>query len=361
VEEIKSVSYSGRIPLMKTYKSIVAIMFVLALILPAMPVSAKRARSAAIMLTAPSPNPVSVGSEITFDLFLSVNDINPGVAGIDIYLKYNPALVTPVNTGAEVAKVLPDFFNVPIASINTNLPAIQCPDSNGPCVHLAIAGEPQITKSALTARFYFRAIAQGPAEFSVVESTPVAPTLVDADGFPVAYVGAASKWVNIEARASVTGIVQRQGTVVNPNPGNATLACSQVSAAGVGTAYTDRNGSFTLPNLPAGTHTLQAVYSGYLSSAKTIVITPNNPPVISFAATTLRGGDVNGTNSINILDVNIIISKFGQKGVAIGSSDPTKCPAVDESADINDDGLVNISDLAITAGNFGSIGPTPWP
>jgi hypothetical protein len=345
---------------MKTYKSIFAIMFVLALILPAMPVDAKRARSAAILLTAPSPNPVSVGSEITFDLFLSVTDINPGVAGIDIYLKYNPALVEP-RPGAVLATVLPDFFG-PLFSNPVNANVQTCPGGSnpvgdGPCIHLVIAGTPQSARSALTARFYFRAIAQGPAEFLVLQST-----LVDADGFPVTHVGAASKWVTIESRAAVTGIVQRQGIL--PNAGK--LACSQVIAINAGNqifgpAYTDRNGSFTLPNLPDGNYTLRADYSGYLQSDKQITITVNNPPVIDFSTTTLLGGDVNNSNEINILDIAAIAapSVFGSVGVAVGSTLPN-CSVVDNPYDINDDGQVNISDLAIAAGNWNKSGSTPW-
>jgi hypothetical protein len=335
------------------------IMLVLLLSLPAMTASAKDPlRSAAIMLTTPSPSPVSIGSEITFDLFLSVANIEPGISGADIYLKYNPMFVEPT-PGAVVAEVLPDFFGVPYStSINTVLPAAQCPNnSDGPCIHLVIAGTPQITKNALTARFHFRSLAAGHTCFSVIQSN-----LVDADGFQVDHIKAEPKCGDIVVNAAITGVVRRQGTPSNPNPSGGNLSCARVtviSTSTFGPAYTDRNGSFTLSNLPAGAYTLRAFYPGYLSSEKAISITATNPPVIDFATTTLRGGDIDGNNLINILDIGAITGRFGKPASAVGSTS-ANCSITDDPADINDDGQINISDLAIAAGNWKDPGPTSW-
>jgi hypothetical protein len=60
----------------------------------------------------------------------------------------------------------------------------------------------------------------------------------------------------------------------------------------------------------------------------------------------LLGGDVNGDNAIDILDVAYIAYRFG---------------GTDSSADVNGDGGVNILDLTVTAANFGMVGPTSWP
>jgi hypothetical protein len=370
VKEIKSIS--GRILLMKTYKRIVATMFVLALILPTITVSAQTAepRSAAITFTTPTPNPVVVGNEIVFDLVISTANIDPGVSGADIYLQYYSTFVDVPPSPNSVAEAKPDFFGVSNVSVNE---ITQCPSTASPtptpsptsnpvvkCVHLVVAGPPQITHSGAIASFHFRAIAAGTTCFSVAQST-----LADANGFPTGANISGQQCVTvINPPKKITGTVLRQGTPALPS-GGGTLSCFIVGVAvadkaGGAGPTSDVNGQFTLDNLPNGTYTLFAFYPGYLASGKTITITDSSPLVISAGTTTLRGGDVNGDNVINILDIGSIIGKFGQKASGVGSSTPANCNVTDDPADINDDGLVNISDLAIAAGNWQNSGPKPW-
>lgn len=191
-------------------------------------------------------------------------------------------------------------------------------------------------------------------------------------GLPVSLVSAASSasitihvgyhYDNLEApslSSSVNGTVLRQGTPAHPNPGGGTLACTMV-----GSAFTDPSGKFefSLIDPLSDTYIIGAGYPGYLSSETTVTI----PPSRDVGTTTLCGGDVNADRVINILDIGTIIGKFGSAGVPVRSdlSDPPVFPAdctdPDESTDINDDGNVNISDLAIAAGNLGLTGPTRW-
>jgi hypothetical protein len=337
---------------MKTYKRIVAIMFVLALILPTITVSAQTApRSAAITFTTPTPNPVVVGSEVVFDLVISTTNVDPGVSGADIYVKYNSALVgSPASPTAAFAEVLPDFFGASNFSVNE---VTQCPGSTDSCIHLVLAGPPQVTHSGVAARFHFRGLAEGNACFSVVQST-----LADANGFQVSHTIPQERCVTVRYISNATGTVLRQGMPANPNPGGGTLACSEVTANGV-TVKTDVSGKFTLTNLPTGTYAVRATYPGYLASEKTITVTTGSLSPIEVGTTTLRGGDVNNDAKINILDIGTITGKFGKAGFAVGSASAA-CNVADEPADINDDGQVNISDLAIAAGNWVKTGPTPW-
>jgi hypothetical protein len=345
---------------MKTHKSIIIIVLMLLLALPAMAVSAGAPQfqsSAAMTLTSPMPNPVMIGGEVTFDLAFSVANINPGVAGAEIYLSYNPLLVAPPATpGVAAVEVLPDFFGVSNVSINEVLSAAQCPGSTGlPCIHLVVAGPAQTYQSGIAARFHFRAVDIGSACFDILSSK-----MVDADGFQVEHTRAQQICRPIQGR-NTTGIVLRQGTPANPNPGAGTLACSNVTATGTWpySVKTGINGNFILPNLPTGTYKLRAIYSGYLAAEKGGFVIPNNSLEINAGTVTLIGGDVNADNAINILDIGAIISKFGKTGVAVGSVS-ANCTASDEPADINDDGNVNISDLAIAAGNWSRIAPMPW-
>jgi len=346
---------------MNTHKWIVTIALVLALAMQATSVSA--AGTASIALAPPTPNPGVIGSDVSFDLVLTANDINPGVAGAEIYLGYDPLIVAPPASPMGVAVALPDFFGVSDISIKEILPASQCPGGILPCVRLVVAGPPQTIHSGAAARFFFRGLAEGSACFVVLQSA-----LVDADGYQVNHSPASPVCVTIVFRAIVKGAVQRQGTPANPNPGGGTRACSEVKstsgATSFGPVYTDNSGIFTLANLPGGAHKLNADYSGYLVSEKSISISVSGPTIIDVGTTSLRGGDVNNDNKINILDIGTIISKFGASGVKVGSSNSATCSSVssaDEPADINDDGNINIGDLAITAGNWGLIGPTNWP
>ena len=353
---------------MKTYRWIVMIILMLSVGTPAMSASAAAPyqtatpppRSASISLSAPIPNPAVTGGDITFDLVINVANINPGVSGAEVYLSYNPALVAPPTTPNGAAEVLPDFFGSSIISINEVLPAAQCPSGGGnPCVHLVLAGPAQVTHNGVAARFHFSGLAEGMTCFNVVQSA-----LVDANGFAVTHVPATQQCVPIQFRATITGVVQRQGVPGNPNAGGGTLACSSISASGTaasGPLNTDINGGFNLTNLSAGTYTVRAVYPGYLATEKAgVSIVAGGSTSINLGTTSLRGGDANGDNAINILDIGAIISKFGRTGVAVKSAS-ANCTVTDEPVDLNDDGSVNISDLAIAAGNWGSVGPKAWP
>jgi hypothetical protein len=162
------------------------------------------------------------------------------------------------------------------------------------------------------------------------------------------------------------GTVLKQGTLGNPNTGRGSLACSEVRILPSITSPVFTIGETVLPNFEfklanpsAGVYTIHAEYSGYLASEATATI----PPSRDVGTTILCGGDVNADRVINILDIGLMIGKFGACNVKVGSSDPTACNSAsiaDEPRDINDDGCVNIRDLAITGGNWGDTGPTLW-
>lgn len=332
------------------------VILIVLLALPATTASA--AAAASISLTAPVPNPGTVGSEVSFDLAINVTDINPGVAGAEVYLGYNPALVSPPSTPNGAAEVLPDFFGTSNISINEVLPAAQCPGGTSPCIHLVLAGPPQVTHNAVAARFHFRGLAEGSACFTVLQSV-----LVDANGFNVTHTPATQQCATIKFLVSISGVAQRQGVPANPNTGGGTLSCTIVTVSGTANAgpiNTDATGAFKVDNLQVGTYTFRAVYPGYLATEKAgVIVAANGPATINLGITILRGGDVNGDNAINILDIGAIISKFGKTGLAVKSAS-VNCSGADESADINDDAAVTISDLAIAAGNWGKTAPTAW-
>ncbi|HLF75473.1 MAG TPA: hypothetical protein VI524_14045 [Anaerolineales bacterium] len=352
---------------MNTTKWIVAIALVLALSVPATPVSAQ---ATAIRLTPPTPNPGLIGDDINFALVVDVTDINPGVAGVDIYLSYNPAFVAPSSSPLGVVEPLPDFFG-PSNITWYEILLANCPGGANPCIHLVAAGPAQVTHSGAIARFHFQSTALTPPGPGACFAVLAPISMVDANGFPVVPAPAlpGQQCVQIVSR-NVAGTVLRQGTPAIP-PGPGTLACSEVRLISGGVAFgpvfTTGAGAFALNNPPSGVQVLRAEYPGYLASQKSITISTGGPSSINVGATTLRGGDVNADNKINILDVGTIISKFGKTGVDVRSDLsvppvlPADCSDPDEPADINDDANINVSDLAIAAANWGLTGPTPWP
>ena len=64
---------------------------------------------------------------------------------------------------------------------------------------------------------------------------------------------------------------------------------------------------------------------------------PSEPEVIA--------GDVNGDDIVNILDLTLVASRFGEMG--------------ENAADVNGDNVVNIADLVLVAGALGAGGAAP--
>jgi hypothetical protein len=199
----------------------------------------------------------------------------------------------------------------------------------------------------------------------VITVTDINPEVVGVD----IHVGYYDKLLAPPLSPTAKGTVLRQGTPARPNPGGGTLACSEVKiipsiSSPVFTIDESvlPNFEFSLANPSAGAYTIQAGYSGYLASEARTTI----PPSKDVGTTTLCGGDVNADRVINILDIGTITVNFGKTNMPVRSDVsvpplfPDDCADPDEPTDINDDSLVNISDLAIAAGNWGLTEATLW-
>ena len=114
-------------------------------------------------------------------------------------------------------------------------------------------------------------------------------------------------------------------------------------------ATTDTSGHYTL-NVPAGTYDIWAYHELYLN-ATCSSIELSNGSTLAQPGVTLQGGDSNGDNVINILDLSFLGSRFG---LMCGN------PNWDYRADINSDCTVNILDITMAGNNFTSSGPLDW-
>jgi len=111
----------------------------------------------------------------------------------------------------------------------------------------------------------------------------------------------------------------------------------------VGSTTANPDGTFTL-QAPAGTYTIFATASGFLSAQGSVTISGGSTstmPTISLLA-----GDIDNNNVIDQFDAMTI-------GMSYNTTTPT-------AADLNSDGVINVLDLELLARNYRDTGPVAW-
>ncbi|MFT3890161.1 MAG: carboxypeptidase regulatory-like domain-containing protein [Anaerolineales bacterium] len=108
-------------------------------------------------------------------------------------------------------------------------------------------------------------------------------------------------------------------------------------------APTANDGAFQL-SAPAGTYTLVAVASGFLTAQGEVTLTSGS--TVTQPDVTLLAGDIDGNDVIDQFDA-----------LTIGMSYNTSTPA---AADLNNDGTINVLDLELLAQNYREVGPIAW-
>ena len=136
--------------------------------------------------------------------------------------------------------------------------------------------------------------------------------------------------------ASVTG------QVLASKPVTIHLFNSDNSVAATTTANPD--GTFKL-TAAQGTYTITASAEGFLNAQGSVTLV--NGSVISPSVVGLIAGDLDGNGVIDPMDA-----------LTIGINYNGTMPA---SADLNNDGVINVLDLGILAGNYRTSGTQVWP
>ena len=103
------------------------------------------------------------------------------------------------------------------------------------------------------------------------------------------------------------------------------------------------DGTFSL-TAPAGTYTVIATSTGFLSAQGSAVLNPGS--TTTKPGITLLAGDI---------DDNNVIDQFDALTAGINYNSPT--PA---GADLNNDGIINVLDLELLAQNYRDTGPSVW-
>jgi hypothetical protein len=131
------------------------------------------------------------------------------------------------------------------------------------------------------------------------------------------------------------------GKVVASKPVTVGLYNADDSLAASVVANAD--GTFSL-TAPAGTYTIRATASGFLSAEGSLTLTAGTP--VSMPDITLLAGDI---------DNNDVIDQFD--ALTIGMSYNTATPT---AADLNNDNVINVLDLELLARNYRETGPLAW-
>ena len=108
------------------------------------------------------------------------------------------------------------------------------------------------------------------------------------------------------------------------------------------------NGNFTSTAIPNGTYRLKVKTTYTLSEAANVTVNNGNVSGVNF---TLRGGDSNSDNVVDVTDLLAIINSYNQK-----RDMPANNANYKEGADVNSDGVNDVADLLLIINNYNKLG-----
>ncbi len=148
---------------------------------------------------------------------------------------------------------------------------------------------------------------------------------------------------NFTANTTVAGTVALQGIVNAAQPIGFTFRPT-VGSAFTRNATLTASGGYSLTNIPAGTYTLSIKGAKWLR--KNIAVNSGAGNVAN-ANATLRAGDANNDNFVDISDLILLIGAYNQSSPAAGYN---------ATADFNADGSNDIADLLLLISNYNQQG-----
>jgi parallel beta-helix repeat protein len=183
--------------------------------------------------------------------------------------------------------------------------------------------------------------------------------LSDVDSFEIPAALLGDSITCVAATADVSGAIQLQGRLsTSPSPQGwndaiVTFNCTSGACTGSGPYIfvTGADGQYSLvkggvpgAGIALGNYTVTAARHEYLGASKSVTIGAGSN---SIATPKLLGGDATNNGSISIEDLSCVGGAFGTTGGAMGDCSGLGSP------DINEDGVDNIFDLVLVAGNYG--------
>lgn len=281
----------------------------------------------ALVTLTPWRQELYICQEVTLDIVITADELY----GLQMILHFDPSNLEVAATGWDDTWFHPDQLGWDLVVDNVNgtvkIAASQQYDQH----------PDPVSGSGRVAWITFHCTAQ-----SIDHITLEDLILADIDGeeIPSTYTSACIKNIGpqpggIDGTVDLQGRSDESGAVVTALPGGYDDT-------------TDSAGDYAVTQVPPGTYTVIVEMARYLDATKGGVLV-NAGAVTTLGQVKLLGGDANDDDIINILDLSII-------GGAFGTSPPSNA-----KGDINDDGTVNILDLVLAGGNYTKTSPVPWP
>jgi hypothetical protein len=121
------------------------------------------------------------------------------------------------------------------------------------------------------------------------------------------------------------------------------------------TATLDSAGAFSLPSVPAGNYTVRVKGDRWL--AKNVTVNTTSGDVSGVNVGTLRGGDADDSNTVDVDDLDLFIQAFdAEQDTDPGTPGDQSSPNWNPRADFNCSGIVDVDDLDIFIRNFDASG-----
>lgn len=311
------------------------------------PVAAARAIDAAQPATAylailVSESVVPVGGTASSQVFVHLEDVNPGIVRMRLVIQFDPQIVqvqdADQNAANGIQAALSAFFQGTQTTIENQADNVQgkVTLTLAQSEHVPVTGTTSWQKVATIAWIGKQA---GNSALTISEQSQF--TGLDGQDYPPSALNHGTVFVRLPGL--VQGRVLLQGRSEHGN----TQVSGSLAATLVNRSYTAVDGSFSLTATHGeGFYTLSASAPGYLTAESTRPVKLTVGSEVTLVPITLLGGDVNQDNTIDIRDLSYVAYHFG---------------GPDAQSDINGDGQVDILDLTLIAGNFGIRGPTAWP
>ncbi|MBN8593522.1 MAG: PQQ-dependent sugar dehydrogenase [Anaerolineae bacterium] len=177
----------------------------------------------------------------------------------------------------------------------------------------------------------------GPAGTATPTSLPPTPTIV----VPTATPTPLPTLTLTPIPGSISGRAVYQN---RPDNAGITAAVLDLNGNVLVQVVTGADGVFGFTDAPVGNYRLRLSAAGHLSQTQDVAVTTPGQ-TIDLGTLTLRAGDTNGDNTIDLVDAAFVGANFN-----------VTAPPAPAEADLNKDGVVNISDLVLVGSNFGVTG-----